>query len=312
MLILIPDTIALDVPSGPDTYLVYDAAAPFDARHAAAELLVTWGNSAANFASATRDLPRLRVVQTLNAGPDQALGAGFAPHIQICSGRTLHDGPVTEHTLGMILALQRRLPELVAAQQRHEWLAAMVPAQADPATRQQYTLSGARVVILGYGSIATTLTPHLRALGATVEGIATTGGLRGDVMVHAWADRAAVVGRADVVVSILPHVPATDRICDAAFFALLRRNACFVNVGRGKTVDETALDAALRAGQFRAAAIDVTAIEPLPADSPLWSCPNLFITPHVAGGRPIGGAALVQEQVAALHAGTPLRNVAQR
>lgn len=313
MLILIPDTIALSVPThGPDTYLVYDAAAPFDARHAAAEVLVTWGNSAANFASATRDLPHLRVVQTLNAGPDQALGAGFAPHIQICSGRTLHDGPVTEHTLGMILALQRRLPELVTAQQRHEWLGAMVPAQAHPATRQQYTLSGARVVIVGFGSIAATLTPHLQALGATVEGIATTSGVRNGVTVHAWAERAIVIGAADVVVSILPHVPATDKICDAAFFALLRSDACFVNVGRGKTVDEAALEAALRAGVFRAAAIDVTAVEPLPADASLWSCPHLFITPHVAGGRPIGGAALVQDQVAALHAGRPLRNVAAR
>lgn len=313
MLILIPDTIALELPStGSDTYLVYDAAVPFDARHAAAEMLVTWGNSAANFASATRDLPRLQVVQTLNAGPDQALGAGFAAQVQICSGRTLHDGPVTEHTLGMILALQRRLPELVAAQQRREWLGAMVPAQAHPATRQQYTLSGARVVIVGFGSIAATLTPHLQALGAEVEGIATTAGVRSGVTVHAWAARAAVLAAADVVVSILPHVPATDKICDAAFFGMLRADACFVNVGRGKTVDEAALVAALTAGVFRAAAIDVTAIEPLPVDSALWSCPNLLITPHVAGGRPIGGAALVQDQVAALHAGRPLRNVAQR
>ncbi|MFM2032184.1 MAG: hypothetical protein RLZZ297_949 [Chloroflexota bacterium] len=313
MLILIPDTIALDLPStAADRFVVYDASQPFTTAHIEAELLVTWGNSVANFASATRDLPRLRVVQTLNAGPDQALQAGFAPHVQICSGRTLHDEPVTEHTLGLILALQRRLPELVVAQQRHEWQGAMVPAQADPATRQQYTLRGARVVIVGYGSIAATLTPHLQALGATVVGIATTSGERGGVPVSAWSERATVLRDADVVVSILPHVPATERICDAAFFALLPAHACFVNVGRGKTVDEAALVAALRGGVFRAAAIDVTAVEPLPAESPLWECPNLYITPHVAGGRPLGGAALVQAQVAALHAGTPLRNLAQR
>jgi phosphoglycerate dehydrogenase-like enzyme len=85
-----------------------------------------------------------------------------------------------------------------------------------------------------------------------------------------------------------------------------------VNVGRGKTVDEAALVAALTAGQFRAAALDVTATEPLPADSPLWECPNLLLTPHVAGGRPINGSALVLAQVAALTAQQPLQNVAAR
>lgn len=313
MLVLIPDTIDLPLPDGSDIYRVYDALAPhFAANDADAEVLVTWGNSAANMQAATRELPKLRVVQTLNAGPDQALAAGFAAHVQICSGRTLHDGPVTEHTLALLLAVQRRVPALVAAQQRHEWVAAMVPAQAAAATRQQYTLAGARIVILGFGSIAATLTPHLQALGATVVGVATRADRRAGVDVVAWSDIATVVPTADLVVSILPHTAATDGICDARFFALLQPRAAFVNVGRGKTVDEAALVAALTAGQFRAAALDVTATEPLPADSPLWECPNLLLTPHVAGGRPINGSALVLAQVAALKAQQPLQNVAAR
>ena len=312
MHILIPDTIELDMPVGADTFQIYDASAPFDARHAAAEMLVTCANTNANMQSATQQLTLLRLVQTLSAGPDQAVAAGFAAHIQICSGRSLHDGPVTEHTLALILALQRRIPELIAAQTRHEWVGAMVPAQAAAETRQQYTLAGATVVILGFGSIAATLTPVLRALGAHVIGVATRAAERAGTQVVAWSDRAAVLAHADVVVSILPHTAATDKICDAAFFGLLAPTAIFVNVGRGKTVDEAALVAALQAGQFRAAALDVTAVEPLPADSPLWECPNLLLTPHVAGGRPINAKALVQAQITAYKAGQSLQNLVTR
>ena len=312
MHILIPDTIELDMPVGADTFQIYDASAPFDARHAAAEMLVTWANTNANMQSATQQLTQLRLVQTLSAGPDQAVAAGFAPHIQICSGRSLHDGPVTEHTLALILALQRRIPELIAAQTRHEWVGAMVPAQAAAETRQQYTLAGATVVILGFGSIAATLTPVLRALGAHVIGVATRPDVRAGTQVVAWSDRAAVLARADVVVSILPHTAATDKICEAEFFGMLKPTAIFVNVGRGKTVDEAALVAALQAGQFRVAAVDVTAVEPLPADSPLWECPNLLLTPHVAGGRPINAAALVQAQITAYKAGQLLQNLVTR
>ena len=312
MHILIPDTIELHMPVGGDTFQIYDATAPFDARHAAAEMLVTWANTNANMQSATQQLAQLRLVQTLSAGPDQAVAAGFAPHIQICSGRSLHDGPVTEHTLALILALQRRIPELLAAQKRNEWVSAMVSAQAAAATRQQYTLAGATGVVLGFGSIAATLTPVLRALGAHVIGVATRAAERAGTQVVAWSDRAAVLAHADVVVSILPHTTETDKICGAEFFGLLKPTALFVNVGRGKTVDEDALIAALRAGQFRAAAVDVTAVEPLPADSPLWDCPNLLLTPHVAGGRPINAAALVQAQIAAYKAGQSLQNLVSR
>ena len=312
MRILIPDTIALALPEGADTFQIYDASAPFDARHAAAEMLVTWANTNANMQSATQQLPQLRLVQTLSAGPDQAVAAGFAAHIQICSGRSLHDGPVTEHTLALILALQRRIPELHEAQKRSEWVGAMVPAQAAAETRQQYTLAGATVVILGFGSIAATLTPVLRALGAHVIGVATRAAERAGAQVVAWSDRAAVLAGADVVVSILPHTTATDKICDAEFFGMLAPMAIFVNVGRGKTVDEDALIAALRADQFRAAALDVTAIEPLPQQSALWDCPNLLLTPHIAGGRPINAAALVQAQITAYKAGQSLQNLVTR
>jgi len=85
-----------------------------------------------------------------------------------------------------------------------------------------------------------------------------------------------------------------------------------VNVGRGSTVDEPALVAALSEGGIAGAALDVTSTEPLPADSPLWDAPNLLLTPHAAGGRPVGADELIAANLAALLAGRELRNVVER
>ena len=310
MKILIPDSIALTFPvSDVDNYVVYSITAPFTPAHADAQILVLWGNSAANLRSAVTDLPNLQLVQTLAAGPDAALAAGFAPHITICSGRSLHDGPVAEHALAMLLYVVRGLDQFVAAQQQQHWDTRIGKDQTVPATQGLYTLAGANVVILGYGSIAAALTPLLQGLGATVLGVATSAGERYGHPVTAMTDVHHVLPQADVVLSLLPALPSTERLVDGAFLAHLKPSAVFVNVGRGKTVDEEALVAALTTGQLRAAALDVTYVEPLPAASPLWRCPNLLLTPHVAGGRPQGAVALVQAQVAAVRAGQVARNV---
>jgi len=309
MVILLPNTIALPMPADGHDYVVYDAQQSFAAAHAAAEVLVLWGNSATNLQSAVRDLPKVRLVQTLAAGPDQALAAGFAEHVTICSGRSLHDGPVAEHTLALVLYVMRAFAVFVAQQAQHTWDTAVGRAQTQPTTRGLYTLQGARVVILGYGSIAARLQPMLAALGADVIGMARSAGERFGYPVQALADMAQVLPQADVIISLLPHTPYTERIVNAAFWQQCAPHAVFVNAGRGKTVDEAALIVALREGRLRAAALDVTDTEPLPADDPLWDCPNLLITPHVAGGRPMGAEALVSAQVCALAQHLALRNV---
>ncbi len=310
MKILIPDSIELTFPvRDVDNYVVYSITAPFALEHADAQILVLWGNSANNLDSAVHDLPNLQLVQTLAAGPDAALAAGFAPHITICSGRSLHDGPVAEHALAMILYLVRGLDSLTAAQQHQHWDTRLGKDQTMPATRGFYTLAGANVVILGYGSIAATLTPLLQGLGATVIGVATSAGERYGYPVIAMADTHKVLPQADVVLSLLPALPTTEQLVNASFLAQLKSSAIFVNVGRGKTVDEEALVSALTTRRLRAAGLDVTYVEPLPAASPLWTCANLLLTPHVAGGRPQAAEALVLAQVAAVRAGQPARNV---
>ncbi|MFO0984672.1 MAG: NAD(P)-dependent oxidoreductase [Planctomycetota bacterium] len=96
---------------------------------------------------------------------------------------------------------------------------------------------------------------------------------------HAGADD-ALAARADVVFNCLPLTPATEKLCDAAFFAAMQTGAYFINVGRGKTVDTAALLQALKSGRLGGAGLDVTEPEPLPADHELWRLPNVVITPH--------------------------------
>ena len=307
MKILIPDTIDLLLETDADV-VVYDVAADIPAAHHDADVLVAWHNSSEQLRRAARSLTGLRLVQALASGADVVLAAGFGDDVRICSGRSLHDGPVAEHTLALILSAVRRLDALGAAQRAHRWADEVVHAQAAPATRDQYTLAGARVTIWGFGSIAARLTPLLQMLGADVQGIARTPGIRSGVSVHADADAPRILAETDLLVSLLPATDDTAGLFDDRVFGMLKPGAVFVNVGRGATVDEDALVAALGSGRLRAAAVDVTRQEPLPADSPLWDVPNLVITPHVAGNRPIGASALVDQNIARLLSGDELVN----
>ncbi|MFM2475556.1 NAD(P)-dependent oxidoreductase, partial [Burkholderia cenocepacia] len=130
------------------------------------------------------------------------------------------------------------------------------------------TLRDARVTIWGYGSIGSTLAPHLQALGAHVTGAATRARTEGDVEVVDRDALPALLQRTDVLVMILPATDATRHALDARLLAQLPSHAWVVNVGRGATVDETALVAALEAGALGGAALDVTEVEPLPSSSP--------------------------------------------
>ena len=111
MKILIPNTIDLPVTADVDV-VVYDIDADIPAEHRDAEVLVVWHNSSSRLQDAARVLPRLRLVQALAAGADVVLNAGFGQEVRVCSGRSLHDGPVAEHALALILGAVRRLDRL--------------------------------------------------------------------------------------------------------------------------------------------------------------------------------------------------------
>ncbi|MFD6141136.1 phosphoglycerate dehydrogenase [Promicromonospora sp. NPDC060271] len=309
---LLPDGGASFAPGGIDTVAGYAMNEPVPEEHTDAEMLVTWSSPPKILADAARRLPRLRWVQTLSAGPDVALRAGFGPDVVISSGQSLHDDTVTEHTLALVLATVRRIDVSLAAQREHHWAKEIAFAQADPVTGREYTLDGARVTIWGFGSIALRLAPLLTALGARVTGVASRAGERSGYPVVGPDGLDALLAETDLLVSLLPAIPATRHALDARVLGLLPPSARFVNVGRGATVDEEALADALRSGRLAGAALDVMETEPLPEDSPLWDLPNLILTPHVAGGRPRGAARFLADQLTAWRTGAELRNVATR
>ncbi len=311
-LVLLPTTLDEDptLLDGVRT-LRYRVDGPFPEEALDADVLVTWGNGRRNLRDAATRLTRVRWVQSLAAGPDTILEAGFGPDVVVTSGRGLHDGPVAEHTLALVLACARRLPDLVRAQQEHRWAGELGGIQ-QVRPDEFRSLDGAHVLVWGFGSIAGRLTPLLTALGAHVTGVATRSGERHGRPVVAAHDVGSVLSGTDVLVNLLPATPATRRTVDAAVLAQLPAHAWVVNVGRGATLDEAALLDAVRAGRLAGAALDVFETEPLPADSPLWDEPRILVSPHAAGGRPLGAGALIAENVAAFVEGRPLRNVVAR
>ncbi|MFP3580033.1 phosphoglycerate dehydrogenase [Arthrobacter sp. fls2-241-R2A-200] len=308
MKILVPDTIELDLSPAGDDVVVYQVDKPVPAEHLDAEVLVVWRNTAENLASAARGMSRLQLVQTLAAGPDSVLAAGFGGNVAITSGRSLHDGPVAEHALALILAAVRRMDQLMESQKASQWNEPYNIAQSAPDTERLYTLDGANVTIWGFGSIAGRLAPLLAALGAKVTGVAGSQGERYGFPVVAADQLDGILRTTDVLVSILPATAETADALNADVLRALPDSAIFVNVGRGATVDEDALISSLREGRLRAAALDVTKVEPLPENSPLWAAPNLILTPHVAGNRPKGASGLVLTNISALKNGVALTN----
>ncbi len=311
--ILLPDSLPLDptLPDGVDA-VTYDASAPVPPEHRDAEALVVWGGSGEHLAEVAGEMPNLRWVQSLAAGPDSVLAAGFPDDVVITSGAGLHSPTVTEHALALVLALLRRLPQAAEAQVAHRWDRRIGGVQPLHPAGAVTTLIGARVLVWGFGNIGQTLAPVLQSHGATVRGVARSAGERAGFEVVAEEDVEAELARTDVLVMILPSTPATEKALDARRLAALPEHAYVVNVGRGSTVDEEALLAALIDGTIAGAALDVTAVEPLPEDSPLWDAPNVIITPHAAGGRPVGADELVAHNLRALVEGRELRNVVER
>lgn len=307
--VLVPTTIPLPSSNDEAEYLSYDPADPIPASYEDADVLVGWGGSQHLLDDAALRLTRLRLVQLLSAGYENALRAGFATGVTIANGRGLHDRPVAEHALALMLAAARRLHVAFEAQRDHRWASEIGGMQDEPSPGLFSTLRGARVTIWGYGSIASTLQSLLITLGATVTGVARSSRVVDGVPVVTEDALDELLPRTDVLVMILPSTADTHQVLNAERLALLPGHAWLVNVGRGDTVDEEALVTALASGRLGGAALDVTAMEPLAADSPLWDAPNLILTPHAAGGRPLGAADLIAANVTALSTGEPLRNV---
>lgn len=303
--VLVPDDLGF-VPRSPGWEVVtYDPAAALPSHATDAAAIVVFGTPAPLLRSYAAALTNLRWVQSLAAGVDPILAAGFAPDVIITSGRGLHDLPVSEHVLALLLAAARSLPTAVRAQVEHRWAAELGGRRPFPEPDRFASLVGAHIGVWGYGSIGRRLATILRGLGSRVTGIVRIDGGEAETT----DDIAAVLPTLDALVVLLPGDERNRHIVNSAVLALLPRHAWLVSAGRGMAVDESALVDAVERGALAGAALDVFEHEPLPAESPLWDLPNVLITPHMAGGRLVGAQALIEQNLAAFLAGEELTNV---
>ncbi|KAK6063093.1 d-isomer specific 2-hydroxyacid dehydrogenase nad-binding protein [Seiridium cupressi] len=313
MKLLYPTSLALDVKSleGFSVELQpYDVTKPIPEEHTDASVLVTWTNSASNLSDAVKRLTKLGWIQSLAAGPNDVLNAGFdASKIKITTGSGLHDHTVAEHALGLLLNAARRFYEMRDYQLQSKWPQHLGGPQPDRPKGKFTTLRDANVLIWGYGNIAKSLAPHLTGLGAQVRGIARGTGVRNGVEVYSEDKLSELLPKTDALVMILPGSDSTKHALNAERLKLLPNHAWVVNVGRGTSIDEEALSSALENSQIGGAALDVFDKEPLPEDSKLWKAPNCIVSPHAAGGRPQGAEVLIAENLRKFVAGQDLRNI---
>ncbi len=237
---------------------------PPDARFLASE--VALGSVPPDWVAASS---ALRWLQLDSTGIDAYLRPDIERSgVRISNLRGFFANPVAESCLAGILALYRGIDRLFVLQRRKEWVG--------PAYRPRLRLlTGRRVVLFGYGAINRRLAELLRPFGCEIVPFASD-----------WTDEALdrALADADIVACVAPETENTRQAFDRRRLSLLKPGAVFANLGRGSLVDEAALVEALSDGRVSGALIDVTLVEPLPADSPLWDAPNVLLTQHTGGG----------------------------
>src|SRR5262245_48933095 len=226
--------------------------------------------------------PRLRWVHSTAAAVANLLPLDeFAAHgIIVTNSRGIQAVPIAEHVMGGLLVLARRFNLMLDAQRDRRWIQNELTRDAWP-----WSLQGRRMTILGFGSIGQEVARRAHAFGMHVTGVRR----RLDQPVPAFVDRIvgpdqlnASLRGCDVLVISAPFLSDTDRLIRAEQIAMLNPGAIIINVARGKIIDEPALITALESGQLGGVMLDVFEREPLESASPLWSLPNVIISPHSA------------------------------
>ncbi|MFZ0747507.1 MAG: 2-hydroxyacid dehydrogenase [Terracidiphilus sp.] len=263
----------------------------------------------------------VRLVLSLMAGTEWIPGA-MGPHVTICNAHGAHNISTAEWTLSAILAVLKYFPLYLDIQRSGEWKrrleasAHYVRITGD--TRPHYPpvmqeeLTGKSVLLVGYGSIGKEIERMLAPFNVDLVRVARSA--RTQPLVHAVTELEGLLPNADVVILILPLTEESRSLIGASQLKLMRQGALLVNAARGPVVNTDALVEALNAGRVRAA-LDVTDPEPLPIGHPLWSCPNLLLTPHVGGSSPQFAPRSIKTAADELRryiAGEPLRNVVQQ
>ena len=219
----------------------------------------------------------LRLLLLPSAGYEEYLTPELAARedLVVCNAGGAYSEGVAEHCVAMMLALVRRLPEYLAAMGPRRW----------EHLHGHSRLSGSTACVIGLGTLGSAIARRCAALGMRVVGVRQHPDRPCPNVSEVFGpeDLATAVAGADHVVGALPGGTATRGLISREVLAAMKPGAYFYNVGRGPSVDETALVERLADGHLAGAGLDVFATEPLPDDSPLWSMENVIVTPHMAG-----------------------------
>lgn len=221
-----------------------------------------------------REAKNLKFIQMTWAGADIYTRGGFPQGIKIANASGAFGSVIAEYVIGAILCVYRRFSEYIENQKACIWRDAGA----------ERTIEGKTALILGTGDIGSNIAKRLSAFGTKNIGIRRTGepAQYFDEM-YTLSDIDSLLPRADLVIGCLPNTKETGHILNYDRLCLMKSDALFINVGRGSLIDTDALIRALEERRIACAILDVLENEPLAADSPLWSMPNVLITPHISG-----------------------------
>jgi phosphoglycerate dehydrogenase-like enzyme len=258
-----------------------------------------------------RRAPRLRWIQFSSSGVGTFVEEmGLAPTaILVTNAAGVHATPLAEFVLFAILYFAKQMPRVLSDQRRHHW--------------EQFAVRnvrGATLGLVGLGGVGREIARLATAVGMRVVAIRRSDGRVGadvpDVeAVYPTDGLRELLAESDYVTLILPHTRQTAGLIGKAELGAMKPGAVLINIARGTIVDEPALIEALRSGHLGGAALDVFAIEPLPAASPLWDMPNVLITPHTISTAIDENELVVDlfcDNLRRFLAGEPLRNLFDR
>ncbi|WP_420148552.1 D-2-hydroxyacid dehydrogenase [Spirosoma sp.] len=245
-------------------------------------------------------LPNLKFWQLDSAGFDGYKNARITA--SVANMGDYFAWPCAETMVAGILAMYRLIPELAVLQSRSEWV-------GQPLRDHMRLLKGQSVVILGTGTIGQAVRQMLSGFTCTIKMLARTDP---HADLHSADELKTILPETDIVINCLPGTATAFMSAD--LIGAMKPGRIYANVGRGSTTDETALIKALQSNQLGGAVLDVTATEPLPADSPLWTMPNVLLTQHTGGGQPdedAGKVVLFLRNLPKFLAGEPLENAVE-
>lgn len=257
-----------------------------------------------------RGADKLEWVQLNSAGANGYCEPGILPEQAVLTNASGAYGlAISEHMIGMLLMLKKKLNRYYDNQKNHVW-------------QDEGMVTGiwnSTTLVLGMGNLGSEFAKRMHALGSHVIGVRRTlkekqGFWDAQYQMEQLEE---LLPKADVVALCLPGTSDTNCVMDEYRLSLMKKSAILVNVGRGGLVDNLALAKALQEGGIAGAAVDVTEPEPLPENHPLWSAPNMLITPHVSGGYHMKETfelilQITEENLRSYQSGTALHNQVNR